>query len=242
VASNDTEDGLAKNRRLQLVKQQIESTSEGGTAMKRMSKLIVVEILASLSVVLLVSRLSASPSYAVGSAREFASPGQVSPPLTAKAQLANARNLAKKWQGDASLVDILGPSVDANGVSSPSSSYAWSYTFISKKADKVLMISVGNAASVASLSKMMTDNSLLFYIGTDAGLTGSVQERTSVGPGCQPLPAEFLDNDKAMAAAKAAGYKPGSQIDMHLSRCDTEPANWKTNAFKVDAVTGKPLK
>ncbi len=210
--------------------------------MGKMSKLIAVEILASVSVVLLVSRLSASPSYAVGSAREFASPGQVSPSLTAKAQLANARNLAKKWQGDASLVDILGPSVDANGVSSPSASYSWSYTFVSKKTDKAFMISVGKAADVSALSKVMTDNSYLFYIGTDAGLTGSVQESVTVGPGCQALPAEFLDSDKAMAAAKSAGYKPGSQTGMHLSRCDTRPAIWSINEFEIDAASAKPVK
>jgi hypothetical protein len=84
----------------------------------------------------------------------------------------HAKDLAKKWQADATLVDILGPDVDANGISSATSSYSWSYTFLSKKTDKVFMISVGSAADVAALSKVMTDNSYLF-LGSDAGLKGT---------------------------------------------------------------------
>jgi hypothetical protein len=138
--------------------------------MKKVSKLFVVGVLVHVSAVFLASWL-------------WASPVPLSPRVTAKAHLAHAQDLAKKWQGDAILVNILGPDVDANGISSATSSYSWSYTFVSKKTDKVFMISVGNAAAVAALSKVMTDNSYLFYVGSDAGLTGSVQEGGAVAPG-----------------------------------------------------------
>lgn len=168
-----------------------------------------------------------------------ASAAQIVPPLTAKVELSNAINLARKWQPDASLVNILGPSVDARGVSLPSSPYSWSYTFDSKKAGKAFMVSVGNVADAATLSKIMTDGSYLFYVGKDAGLTGSQQGPGAIGPGCQALPADFLDSDKAIAAAKAAGYQLTSQIQMHLAKCHSATALWEVNAFKIDATTGK---
>jgi len=167
----------------------------------------------------------------------------MSPAVKAKAALSQAEVLAKRWQTDAALVAILSPDVDVNGVSGAHYAASWVYTFVSpKKPDKAFMISVNTAAGASAASKMPPDKSYLFYVGTSFGLTGSEQVSAVVQPGSQALPDQFLDSDKAIAAAKVAGYRPVAPVNMSLSRGAGKPAVWRIGEFEIDAVSGKAVK
>jgi hypothetical protein len=193
--------------------------------MKEISKTILTRI--SLCLLLVIPLLSAG----------------MSPAVTARVALSQAQILAKRWQTDAALVAILSPDVDVNGVSGAHYAASWVYTFVSpRKSDKAFMISVNSVAGTSAASRTPPDKSYLFYVGPDFGLTGSEQVSAVVEPGSQALPDQFLDSDKAIAAAKVAGYRAVPPVNMRLSKGAGKPAVWRIGEFEIDAVSGKAMK
>lgn len=156
--------------------------------------------------------------------------------VTAKAELAKARQRARAWQPDATLVTIRAfGGVDAAG--KVSSLTGWEYTFWSRKAEKVL------------------------FVTPHFGRIDAREDDEESG-GYEPIPEEFMDSDAAMAAAIRSGYKPlgdETTMELHNSEITLSPATegeapkevpkslwWKitrigSDAYFIGGKTGKFL-
>lgn len=146
-------------------------------------------------------------------------------PVTAKANLAKAKEMAKAWQADAELRGILSPDAELDGTALPKP-YAWSYTFYSKKAKKNYIISLWAT-----------------------GLEGMESDPMLGEEFREALPEDFVDSDRAIAAAKAAGFAPPDKTEMSLSKSRGEAAAWSIRGagesipeYLVDAQTGQLIR
>jgi hypothetical protein len=98
---------------------------------------------------------------------------------TARARLAEARALAAKWQPDAALVTVSALQAKDDGTAAPGLA-GWVYQFHSAKTGR--------------------------WIGVHAGPKGL--ERQDLPAGLKaPVPQDFVDSDKALDAARKAGFK-----------------------------------
>jgi hypothetical protein len=138
----------------------------------------------------------------------------------AKADLSEAAKTARAWRDDAVVCSISTAVADAGGAAQRFG--GWDYRFCAKSA--------GEEYAVAH---------------TPTGFSGSVIGKADKAP----LPADFIDSDRAMAAAKRAGFTPKGNTLMELNSApDGKGVVWvvydiagladANKQFQVDAKTG----
>jgi hypothetical protein len=134
---------------------------------------------------------------------------------TAKAGLAAAAAAAHKWQADAVLVVVETSTAEPDG-----RAYTWMYLYDSPASKQQAAVMVDDKGEV------------------------SLTPTPIVGAFRKPL-SEFVDSDRAMAAAVAAGMKT-HKFGMKMSLKMSKGAEWfmsdRDFGYTIDAATGKFLK
>jgi len=154
---------------------------------------------------------------------------------TARAELAKAIARAKSWKADAQLVSIVGQSVDAAGRADNNSRDefgGWQYVFHSPSAKA----GTGIGLYAGGLTAMPD------FVGASFDIQVTAR-------GQQPLPATFLDSDKAAAAAIAAGLDtkkgPMQMFVESLKGLPEDSLRWNLttggDTYVVSATSGKFL-
>lgn len=126
---------------------------------------------------------------------------------TAKASLAQAKELAKKWQADAVLTQVSALQVGENGRLIPNSPFSmWQYFFYSQKAKKWYNVTAG-AAGVQ-------------------GFEGS-------GP-MNAITIDFVDSDRVLEEVKKNGFKASGNIGMYLAYASDKNMKWGLYWYVID--------
>jgi hypothetical protein len=134
---------------------------------------------------------------------------------TAKARLAAAAAAARKWQPDAVLVVVETSTAEPDG-----RAYTWMYLYDSPASKQQAAVLADDKGEI------------------------SLMPTPIVGAFRKPV-GEFVDSDRAMAAAIAAGMKP-HKFGMKMSLTMSNRAEWfmsdRDFSYTIDAATGKFLK
>lgn len=142
-------------------------------------------------------------------------------PATARSGLDKAHALATSWQPDAELRKIFISAATAEGAATEDN--GWTYVFYSKRLRRSYEVSILGPMTMGSE-------------GNDAQAISPLEN----------LPKDYADSNKALAVAREAGFQPGSEIRMTLSKRADGPATWESSSgnttYLVDAQSGKFLR
>jgi hypothetical protein len=136
--------------------------------------------------------------------------------VSAREALEVAKAKAVAWQGDA-VVTSLGADVDKSGrMSYANSPVGWHFSFWSQKANAQLNVNIG-----ASKQVLKTEEPKLHGV-------------------LRPFAEDFVDSDKAVAAALAHGLPEGLVLNATLAK-NCPPASKETLCWEVGSLTRKGM-